>query len=111
MPAKWSQWGSETVAGGGGGGGGGGWGGCFSWLSVLIRLFAGLQLEGFFSQLRGFPYYFWGSRLFPTVFFSPFLQCVCLSTQRLIALAKGKMSMTKMKMGGQENESAQGKQC
>lgn len=55
----------------------------------------------FFFPALGFPSYFWDSRLLPPVFFF-FLSssvCVCLSTQRLTALAKGKMSMAKMKMG------------
>lgn len=106
MPAKWSQWGSETVAGGGGGGGG---------LPLLaerahlpVRWFA---IGRVFFSSPGVSLLFLGFQVISYSVFSPFLQCVCLSTQRLIALAKGKMLMTKMKMGGQENESAQGKQC
>lgn len=49
----------------------------------------------------GFPCYFGDFRLFPPVFlFHSSSVCVRLSAQRLIALAKGKMSMAMTKMGG-----------
>lgn len=79
---------------------------------MLVCLFAGSQSERVFSQLWGLLVIFGVSGdSGPPVFLPPILPvCLCLSTQRLIALAKGKMLMVKMKMGGQENESTPRKQ-
>lgn len=86
----YSQWGllqqSKTVAGWGVAV----WGAASPRWACLFTCLLVHDREFFLFSFRGFLVYFWASRLFPPVFL-PFFQCVCLSTQRLTALSKGKI--------------------